>query len=836
MRINNNLMAMNTHRQLGLNSGAGAKSIEKLSSGYRINRAGDDAAGLAISEKMRAQVRGLNQASRNSQDAISLVQTAEGALNESQAILQRMRELAVQSANDTNETEDRDAIQNEINQLTSEINRISETTEFNKKKLLNGDLAITGDGKAVKNDASYVKAAGITEVTAASGASASAGVYGVTVTSDTVAKVENEVLTYDTDITVTADDVVDLTGGAYKVAITQGNTKQIDSGVGLGGTAVDMLDTAGSNTAITLEANSSLKDEAHTLTVSKAQTASAVGSGLEITNLKLDDISSDTYSIKTERVFTNAAAHITDGGAGEAVTEGAVSNFKISADATAAEISDINTATGGMNTIDISVSDTVGDVATITFTNGTDSVSITPTTMGSGAQTVKLGALQFDVDVDEILDGVTLGDGSADTGTYNGNTITIANNAIHDQVTVSDGVNEATASVVSQTGGAMTFDLDGGGDDFFLTSTAADFVQDNTLNVTVQSEYSIKLEDTSAQVGSTVVVNEVDIAGDANALTNLSFGGSGALIDLDAATLAGKAAGDHTVTFTVDTAAGYKAELQKADGTAVTGAEVTLNDAAVAGTKIDLGKDVFLTYKGADLAAGGDVFFGVNDNVTEYTFEMTGAASETKTGISAGDTVTFSNGVSVETDAATLANSNTTAFTLENTDVDNSVKMQIGANTGQNIAIDISDVGSQALDVSSDTASATKTVTVDSKNYEAQFLATKSVTADGEKEEYALDIGDHDKATAAVEVINTALTSISDQRAKLGAVQNRLEHTIKNLDTSAENLQASESRIRDVDMAKEMMEFTKNNILQQAAQSMLAQANQAPQGVLQLLR
>jgi len=141
MRINNNLMAMNTHRQLGINSNSTAKSIEKLSSGYRINRAGDDAAGLAISEKMRAQIRGLNQASRNSQDGISMIQTAEGALNESQAILQRMRELAVQSANDTNVSVDRSELQKEVNQLTEELTRISDTTEFNTQKLLDGSLS-----------------------------------------------------------------------------------------------------------------------------------------------------------------------------------------------------------------------------------------------------------------------------------------------------------------------------------------------------------------------------------------------------------------------------------------------------------------------------------------------------------------------------------------------------------------------------------------------------------------------------------------------------------------------------------------------------------------------
>ena len=143
MRINNNLMAMNTHRQLGITNNSSARNMEKLSSGYRINRAGDDAAGLSISEKMRAQVRGLNQASRNAQDGISLIQTAEGALNETQAILQRMRELAVQAANDTNVTKDRDAIKEELTTLIDEIDRIADSTTFNQKTLLNGDLATT---------------------------------------------------------------------------------------------------------------------------------------------------------------------------------------------------------------------------------------------------------------------------------------------------------------------------------------------------------------------------------------------------------------------------------------------------------------------------------------------------------------------------------------------------------------------------------------------------------------------------------------------------------------------------------------------------------------------
>ena len=140
MVVQHNLTAMNANRQLGITTNAQAKSSEKLSSGYRINRAGDDAAGLKISEKMRSQIRGLDKASSNAQDGISLIQTAEGALGEAHSILQRMNELAVQGANDTNESIDRDAINEELSALTSELDRIASTTQFNKQNLLDGSF------------------------------------------------------------------------------------------------------------------------------------------------------------------------------------------------------------------------------------------------------------------------------------------------------------------------------------------------------------------------------------------------------------------------------------------------------------------------------------------------------------------------------------------------------------------------------------------------------------------------------------------------------------------------------------------------------------------------
>ncbi|TCI67208.1 MULTISPECIES: flagellin [unclassified Exiguobacterium] len=148
MIINHNLNSMNAHRNMSFNTAQTGKAMEKLSSGLRINRAGDDAAGLAISEKMRGQIRGMDQAARNAQDGISLIQTAEGALNETHSIAQRMRELSVQSSNETNTADDRAALDKEFQQLKNEVTRIADQTEFNTKKLLKGGLGATSTAGA----------------------------------------------------------------------------------------------------------------------------------------------------------------------------------------------------------------------------------------------------------------------------------------------------------------------------------------------------------------------------------------------------------------------------------------------------------------------------------------------------------------------------------------------------------------------------------------------------------------------------------------------------------------------------------------------------------------
>ena len=239
MRIQHNIAALNTHRNLGANQAAASKNLEKLSSGFKINRAGDDAAGLAISEKMRGQISGLDMASKNASDSISLIQTAEGALNETHSILQRMRELAVQSSNDTNVTDDRDALQKEISQLTQEIDRVANTTEFNTQKLLNGGFKGTFQIGANENQTMDMNIGKMD--------SASLGLTGTTVVAKDVAVTgladgtytvkDNKVLDSDgnqvgavdaTKLTVSGGNAVVM--GAAKALNTDGNTIKIEGG------------------------------------------------------------------------------------------------------------------------------------------------------------------------------------------------------------------------------------------------------------------------------------------------------------------------------------------------------------------------------------------------------------------------------------------------------------------------------------------------------------------------------------------------------------------------------------------------------------------------------
>ncbi|MBG9567908.1 flagellin [Brevibacillus agri] len=560
MRINHNIASLNTYRQLTGNQAATNKNIEKLSSGLRINRAGDDAAGLAISEKMRSQVRGLDMASKNAQDGISLIQTAEGALNETHSILQRMRELATQSANGTNTDADRSALQDEMNQLTSEINRIGNTTEFNTQKLLNGGIS-SGDG------------AKITQATSA---------------------------------TKTLTDAI-KTGAAWTFAA--GDKIVVDN---------------------------------------------------QTFNLKGSDVDGKTFTTAQDAI--DALKNITSGG------------VKLS------------------------------DVADLSD-DGTGKLVITSKSKGTSSN------------VDVVSAANTIATSAMTTAAVKGTPTTVER----------AGLEGTTA----------------------LSGDATTIAANSTFKIQVGTD-----SDVEVSLGTTSKSYDT-----ANADSNIANAAMQDLVkDLNAA-------------------------LQKAglDGKV----SASVSNGNMVQFISETGKDIKLTDgTGTPLIA---------------------------LGYAAGDMTTVKNVNQVVGPGAQGSGFST--------------KFQIGANSGQSMSLTVSDMRSAALGITGNAG-------------QQGFTKTNTVTngTNDVKAEAALNISTKEDASNAIKVLDKAINSVSSERAKLGAVQNRLEHTINNLGTASENLTAAESRIRDVDMAKEMMEQTKNNILAQAAQAMLAQSNSQPQGVLQLLR
>ncbi|GIP28703.1 hypothetical protein J23TS9_38330 [Paenibacillus sp. J23TS9] len=653
MIINHNIAALNTHRQLSINTTNTNKNIEKLSSGLRINRAGDDAAGLAISEKMRGQIRGLDQASRNAQDGISLIQTAEGALNETHSILQRMREISNQSANGTNTDTDRGALQDEMNQLTSEINRIGNTTEFNTQKLLNGGNA-SGDG---------------TKLTQAKSATITLGtVAAATTAAGTTIKVDGQTFDISGVKVASADEAGAKAAAADLGSKTSGGTKLSD--------LVDITTDGSGKLVFTA------KSKGTDSSIEFSQGAStALG------------LSASTAAVKG--------------------TPTTVERAGLEAGATLGNSS----VAGGTATYDFATTN-----ATITI-NGKDITLDGDYTDADGLLT----ALQTKIDADADLKGkVIVGKNSGDDG------ITLT------------GVGSDIALTETTTGDLAKVGLAVG----TTKSAGSEIAAGDTLKITVGSDSAVEVK-----LNTGTDPKKYDVT---NADPNKAKAAMDSLVkDLNAALQEAGLDGKVTASLSKDN----KIQLISETG----------KDISVAN-----GSGTPLTTLGSGL------------NTVKNVDQVVGAGAQG------------------------------TGF---------STKFQIGANTGQSMSLSIDDMRASALGITGNAG-------------QAGFTKDNSVTngTNDVKSEAALNISTKEDASKAIAVLDKATSTVSSARSKLGAVQNRLEHTINNLGTASENLTAAESRIRDVDMAKEMMEQTKNNILAQAAQAMLAQANQQPQGVLQLLR
>lgn len=778
MRINHNIAALNTYRQLGVNQGAAGKNLEKLSSGLRINRAGDDAAGLAISEKMRGQIRGLEQAQRNSQDAISLIQTAEGALNETHSILQRMKELATQAANDTYADTDRAEIQKEINQLTSEINRIGNTTEFNTKKLLNGDISSTS-GIVTADNLANAGSTALSDLALDKKSALDAGNYEIVIADNITKSGTHTADTEVTGVTVAANSSLE---GDYRINITQGQAK---------GATLDT--TPDAVTSVAINPLSSEADGTHTIEITRTDSVAAGGFTGANTGLDADGITTDgsvavsgTYTVTTSAV----ASAIANGTA-------AASNFlALSIDDPGALANDtgyrlayVEESTGIFS---VQLQDNAGVAISekVILDNGQQNYNF----KAAGSPATDLG-ISF-----TTVTGVNTAL-AAEDGNYN-------EFSVSTQLELSQGGTSLGTATVAAGAAAGTATIAG----FEIAHDSANLVNGESDTFTVTNTLTATFNGADTQTftaGNTVnFANGVSIGTDAD----ISLYGIGTA---------------ESYSVTIDTTDTYLATVETDLGAAVAGSQtVAVSD----GGTYNLGNGVEFTV--GTLAGDTTHDFTVNAATTTSATLTNTTTHETKAVLNniAAGTLNFGNGLTV---AAATTGNGTATFEISGAVEDKSLSMQVGANQGQGFTMHVTDMRAAALGIAG-TQGANHENVADAKFTNVAADVTNGTNNNGQ--ENALDVSSHTAAAAAIKVLDNAINTVSSERSKLGAYQNRLDHTINNLGASAENLTAAESRIRDVDMAKEMMEFTKNNILTQAAQAMLAQANQQPQGVLQLLR
>lgn len=781
MRIYHNIPALQAYNAVTATNSSLQKSIAKLSTGLRINSAADDAAGLAISEKMRAQVNGLDQAVRNSQDGISMIQTAEGALNETHSILQRMRELSVQAANDTLTSQDRSYIQLEVDQLKEEVSRIASTTQFNKKKLLDGSASVLWSSDKLETKA-LVRGA-LRQIDQFGQKSAAEGNFKISIMADP-GKSE-----------IQKTDIFKIKHPDVIMNVTK------NEGAGLDDIRVNQLPAGTYN--ITQS----------TAVAGDFDPIQQYGTTAALTLVQADTDDVGAASIYLEVVGVNESSN--------QVTFRAVSNITNTNGTISQEVNDnlvIGTAAVALDSLGLDAGNTMAiDVAG----------------SGDAAEDYKLGdkiVLHYisdggaaAADSTIIISGTTNPEwfgnwGTAAAGTdivdrsFNVDATELAGNEIHFKnfILNEDNGTLYESDVVLQFNGDLAAPAAGntvalgGFDAAYIGQVAKGDVQLRDLDKFWDANGKFMIEDpqqiTITQGNgkqSTITLNSTDTLRDIENKMNdaIAFGLGQAQYLSDNA--------DRFVDF-VETATDNSPE--SVEGTFVIRSVIA-------------GKAGQLNFAGdEDIIKALSLNVIQNSTESQYRASVTDAHSGKTIASNVKVTGNMLYGVvheNVDMEFDAMANTKVEwsdtakSFRLTREDdlyetvlhlADNTTVFQIGANEKEDIGIDIGDMSAKALGVNN-------------------VLVT-----------------DRESAARSITVIDSAIDRVSGQRAKLGAYQNRLEHTINNLTVAGTNLQAAESRIRDLDMAKEMMNFTKLNILMQAGNSMLAQANQLPQNVLQLLR
>ena len=693
MVVRTNTMALNAYRQLGMNNSAVSKSLEKLSSGFRINRAGDDAAGLAISEKMKAQITGLETASANAQDGISLIQTAEGNLTEVHSMLNRMVELSSKSANGTYTSTERKALQDEMDQLLDEIDRISKSANFNGTKLLNGTMGLNNDALTIGQSSDYVAAGDKAMEVTATHASAAGSEVKPTFTVD-FANFE-----------------------ANYTALIGTNKSGANVGLTIGGETIQLWDATNNDFANALKSEGNAAS-AHKIDGAVLKTLLTAAGTAKIGDYAYK-VEAGTGAGEVKFTFVGKADKtVTTGGAG--VTGVSTTDTKVPEGLAIPKGNVVINTTNAAGTetlsprVDCPVYDIKDAVAGADPVRAGAKVALTPDMIKAG-NTLTIGKTVFTFKEGKLPTSITANNG--------------ANADIYVDSTLSDDEKmKMVTAQLSHMSANITKNVGGTDTDFTFNIGRSDAAKG----------YGIEIEEIVPAAGAKV----------------------GAFTDAE-----------------------LKAAFKLGTQEAMANTTLTIVD----NDKLADKENILVDGAKYEFAKGKDL----NETLSNIQTAL-GSKYTVTTSVGADGKGTVNIAAKAATDAApVLAGSGLT--------------LQIG-----------------------DTAEVFNKMTVKVADMSAKGLGLEHLKTGGIMNEVS--------ASNAIDTIKNAINTVSSTRAGLGALQNRLEHTINNLDVAVENLSAANSRIRDTDMAKEMMNYTKMNVLVQSAQAMLAQANQQPQSVLQLLQ
>ena len=791
LRINYNLASSSAQRGLASSQDLYSRMASRLSTGLRINQAADDTAGMAVSEKLKNQVRGLNQAQRNAQDSVSMLQTAEGALTETHGILARIRELAVQSANDTLTASDRANLQAEADQLVAEVDRIASSTQFNGITLLNKNSSVSLHNSGL----------GLTFQIGANGGNT----LGVTLSA---------VRSRDLGDVQTLNAAHAVTGGAKTIDVGSATAVNYNATVD---TAFDVRDAINA-------ANGNI-------------TASVKGGKLRLES-----------SAAVGTVFAS------DGGNLQSTLFG--SNATVNTVASSTSLEDLGVSASG--------------TMTITATSGTITGATTLTNLGiNSGDTLVLG-LSKAAGTGGAAGTMTL----ADIGVTSGGTLTIAfaDAGVSPTETRSVAVTYQTSDTLSALASRI---------DTAVTEAAALTASGNTGTDTLAvivggsaGSGAITLTgNTTAYSGGTLTINAGTI------LTDLadSNSGSGSLISkLNLTTITGATTGTtsassasvntaaftESVTYTVGSetdltafAAGLQTAIQGAGAIGTSTAfDVTSATAVINGSN-QLAIDVSPSSNGVTIAT----ITGSGTNALRTLFGL-GAAPASATATSAMNvaaqtetaTVSYTTSDTLSTIATKIAtavtgigrvgtsliagnagtaasfNAGTSMIDITGVDTDTTLTFSSGAlRTALNLA---------APDTVTASGTTSSSAAIVQNAYRLSSNALTGVTSISSSSSGSIDISTQTAASAAISTLDSAINQVSTARANIGAIENRLDSTSRSLAVASENTAAANSRIADADIAQSMSEMVRAQILQQAGISVLAQANQAPSLVLQLLR